>query len=376
MSIYRLFLLGTCACALGLSSLADTVTLKSGEKIDGKIVGETVAKADVASVQKEQPDSVAWQPLKNLKPGANSLPVATYDSIITPLRNFTTQFPTSTHAAEAQKLLADFEAEKKRVVAGEIKLNEKWLAKEEAQKERYQINAMLAFNYMREQGAKADLVGALNAFDVIETQYPGARVYPDAVELARRVLPSLKQDVDRRLQVLMPELQQRRKQIDTMPSGQQRNELLSTQQKEEAAADAALVSAERQRLKWPPLMARSERILTTIQMRIPSEQQRLDGLDVSKMRQSIKLAEEAREAFKRKELDLTETTLRQSTDLWFVNELAARLQADLAQAQTAAAAAPEPGAEGATAIDPARKSRKNHSSCARLARSPWFSSWH
>src|SRR6266540_1329159 len=135
---------------LCITALADSITLKNGEKIDGKITGETandvtvevkvsagisdtrtIPKADIAKLDKEQPDTVAWQQLKNLKLGPNSLPAASYDQVINALNNFTTQFPTSPHAADAQKLAADFDAEKKRIASGEVKLNEKWLSKEE-----------------------------------------------------------------------------------------------------------------------------------------------------------------------------------------------------------------------------------------------------
>jgi hypothetical protein len=249
-------------------------------------------------------------------------------------------------------MLAELEAEKKRVVAGEVKLNGKWMGKEEAQKERYQINALLAFQYMRDQSGKGDLVAAMNAFDVIETQYPGAKVYPDAVELARRILPSLKQDVERKRQALIPELEQRRRQIDTMPSGAPRNELVAQQQREEAAADLAITNAERQRLKWMPVTLRSERLLSLNLGRIPDEIQRLNGLDVAKMRQSIKLAEEAREAFARKEYDVAETNLREATELWFANELATRLQTEHAQVKTAAASTDAPTTEPGTTAAP------------------------
>lgn len=344
---------------LCFSALADTLTLKSGEKIEGKITGDTptdytiavkvsagitdtrtVAKTDVAKVDKEQPDTIAWQPLKNLKLSANSLPAASYDQITNALKGFMTQYPASANYADAQKLSAEFEAEKKRVAGGEVKLNGKWLSKEEAQKERYQINALLASNHMRDQSTRGDLIGALNTFDLIETQYPGARVYPDAVELARRVLASLKQDVDRRLPAVTQELEQRRRAIDVAPDAQ-RTELIAQQQREDAAADAALAAADRQRLKWPPLLARNERSLSSLQGRIPGEQQRLNDVDVAKIRRSIQLAEQARESFTKKEFDAAEKTVRQAGDLWYANELTARLQQEIVDARNAPATSPE-----------------------------------
>jgi hypothetical protein len=354
MQSTRLCLILAFVLVCGRTSFADTIMLKNGDKVEGKVVSETgtdvtvevqvsagildsrvISKTDIASVTKAQPDAAAWEPLKNMKLGASSMAATAYDAMLNPLRSFTTQFQTSTHASDAQKLIADIEAEKKRVAAGEVKLNGKWMTKEEAQKERYQINALLAFQYMRDQGGKGDLVAAMNAFDVIETQYPGAKVYPDAVELARRILPGLKQDIERKRQTWVPEIEQRRRQIDTMPSGPQRNELITQQQREDAATDAAIQNAERQRLKWMPVNFRSERLLSLNLSRIPDEIQRLNGLDVAKMRQSIKLAEDAREAFGRKEYDVAETNLREAIDLWFANELATRLQTEHAQAKLA-----------------------------------------
>jgi len=109
--------------------VADTLTLKSGEKLEGKITAETAAdvtmevrvsagitetrtvpKADVTAVEKDKPDDVAWQPLKNIKSGPNSLPKTAYDPLISALRGFITQHPDSPHVEEAKKALAPLEA--------------------------------------------------------------------------------------------------------------------------------------------------------------------------------------------------------------------------------------------------------------------------
>src|SRR2546422_5610697 len=87
---------------------ADIVTLKSGEKIEGKILNETateitiefkvsasisdqrtVPKSDIASVEKPKPDEVLYQTLKNLKPGPNSFRPDAYDTIVAQLKAFT-----------------------------------------------------------------------------------------------------------------------------------------------------------------------------------------------------------------------------------------------------------------------------------------------
>ena len=339
------------------SGFGDIVTLKSGEKVDGKITSETdkeitmdvkvsagivdtrvIQKAEIASVAKEQPDLTAWQALRNLKPGPNSLPATSYDAPIQALRAFVTQHSNSAHAADAQKMLTAFEEEKKRVEAGEAKLSEKWLSKEEAEKERYQINGLIAFNYMKEQSARGDIIGALNSFDVLERQYPGARVYPDAVDFAKRLLTALKAEVDRRSRALPLEKAERERGLQ-LASGPQRAELEAAIAREEAGAEAAFRAAETQGLKWTPFIPRNERSVTTLANRIPTELQRLAQIDVATLRQSVALTEKARESFQKKEYPAADEAVLKATQLWPANELATRLQAELVSAK---ASVPEP----------------------------------
>src|SRR3954466_8019315 len=127
-----LLVLLTTLLLLAPTGRADTIILKSGEKLDGKVVGETptqytidykaaagitdtrtVLKTEVEKIEKEQPDEIAWQTLKNLKPGSTSLPATGYDLPIKQLQFFATQFPKSPHVAEAAQAQQAFEEEKK-----------------------------------------------------------------------------------------------------------------------------------------------------------------------------------------------------------------------------------------------------------------------
>jgi hypothetical protein len=358
---FPLTVVAVCLAALSASAFADTVTLKSGEKVEGKITAETateitieakvaagitdtrtIPKAEVASVSKEAPDEAAWLPLKNFKPGVNSLPAASYDAIINPLRGFAGQFPQSAHAAEAQTLADTFIAEKQRVEGGEVKLDGKWLSKDEVQKERYQINALLSFNFMKDQSTR-DLVGAMNSFDVIEKTYPGARSFPDAVDLAKRVLAALKPEADRRIQSFTAAKTERDKAIKEA-KGAQRTELEATKRRDEVASEAAVSAIEKQGLQWFPLNANSERALQRTSSRAVSESQRLAALPVAKMRESLQYTAKVREALDKKDAAAAEAALTQAGNAWNNNELLTRLRDEVSTARNAAAtaaAAPE-----------------------------------
>ncbi|MDB6173255.1 MAG: hypothetical protein JWL59_2566 [Chthoniobacteraceae bacterium] len=338
---------------------ADSVTLKSGEKLEGKITKETdteitleqkisagitdsrvVLKAEVAKVDKEQPDEATWQTLKNSKLGANSLPPATYEGVLRSIEGFKSAFPASTHLADAQKIASDFEQEKKRVDAGEVKLNGAWLSKEDAEKERYQISALLAFNYMKDQSTGGDLVGALNTFDAIEKQFPGARIWPDAVELARRIATSLKAEVERRQPMVATEVADRAKGLQ-LASITQRAEMEAAVKRDAAAADAALAAAEKRGLRWPPLLVHEPKSLNALQGKLASELPRLNTIDIPRIRQSLQLSEKAQKAIADKDFEGATVALGKSRELWSANEVVERLNPIAEAGKTAAPAVVE-----------------------------------
>ena len=344
---------------LSASAFADTVVLTSGEKIEGKVTSETateitisakvtesitdervIKKTEVASVTKEAPDETAWQSLKNAKLGRNSFPLANYDSAINPLKGFANEFPQSKFAAEAKKMAETFAEEKTRVEAGELKLDGKWLSKEETEKEGTQIKALIAFNYMKEQGAR-DMSAALNTFDAIEKSFPGTRSYPDAIEYAQKMLPALKSEVDRRSKAFAAQKQEQGDALKKM-TGPEKAKLEDERKRIASAADAAASAAEKQGLKWLPLNPPSERAMKSLDSRITSETSRLAGLPVAKMRASILAAEKAQALLDGKDLAGAETALTQAAGDWANNELSTRVRVELDAAKKLAAVVPAP----------------------------------
>ena len=339
---------------LSSTAFADVVTLKSGEKIEGKITAETetqitltvksggiideqtVKKSDVASVAKDAPDELAWQGLKGAKLGRNSFPAASYDAAINPLNGFLNEFPQSKYAADAKKILEAFSAEKKRVDAGEVKLDDKWLGAAEAQKEGVQIKGVIALNYMKDQSAR-DMTAALNTFDAIEKNYAGTRSYPDAVEYAQKILPVLKAEVERRTKAFAAQKTEQGEALKRLVGAEKtafENEIKSAK----TAADAAVSAAEKQGMKWLPLNPATERGLQSLTAKISSETQRLGSVPVARMRSSIQAAEKAKGLIAGNDLLGAETALAQASTDWSNNELSTRLKVELDDAKKVVAA--------------------------------------
>ncbi|HEV7405140.1 MAG TPA: PTPDL family protein [Chthoniobacteraceae bacterium] len=364
---FPLLLLLATALLLPTAGRADTVILKSGEKLEGKIVGETAAdytvdykagagitdtrtvlKSDVEKVVKETPDDLAWQQLKTLQIGAASLPVGGYEGPMHLLQGFIAQFPQSPHAGEAAQALKGFEADKQRVDDGEVKIEGKWISKEEVQKERYQINGRAVYSYMQDLARHNDLVGALNAFDKLEKEYPGSSAYPDAVPLARQLVEKLKPTADQMLKSWQYQKGERDAATKMMPDAQ-RIQTAAAQKGEQDRLDAALEASTKGGVKWPPLQKQHEKTLSTIIAKTQPELTRLNALPVEKMRQSLQLAQQAREELAKHDLEAADTAAKDATKLWSANELATRLQKEVtAQKTLAKAATPVPVAVAAT----------------------------
>lgn len=350
-------------CALSLALVpvgrADTVTLKSGEKIEGKVVQETdqevtieyhvsasitdsrtIPKAEIESVAKATPDELLFQSLQALKPGPNSFPADYYPKAVKSLQDFLTQYPKSPHADEIARQLAAFADEKSKVDGGEIKIATRWLRKEEAMRERYQITAQLLYAQMEDAARRSDLATAMNTFDQIEKGYPGSRSMPDAVELARKILPSLKTMAERALLNLKAQKADREKGLKLL-SDNERTQTIAALAHEEKQNNDAFEAAGKAGVKWGPMQIHGEKSLTQIATKAPTEESRLAALPVPKMRDSLRLTDTGLQQFAQQDYTAAQGTFREATAAWSANEIATRYTKDVAE-KLAPKATPEP----------------------------------
>jgi hypothetical protein len=346
--------------------LADSVTLKSGEKIEGKIIRQTdtevavevkvsasitdervVSRADIQSVDAATEDESAFAEIKAIRPNPDSsVAPETYEAALGKLRDFAEKYPLSPNVAAVKETVAAFEAEQKRVQAGEIKVFGKWLAKEEAEKRKYQIQAQMLYATMRDAAGRGDFVGALNTFDALERSHSGAAVYPDAAVFARQLLNSLAAQIANSERNLVMQ----KEQLDHVLAATQepkKTELLH-RMAAQAATDEAVVNASRN--KWKPFIPRSDKSLAALKQTITGEASRLGSLQVQKMRESLAATEAAKKAFAAKDFPATQESLKSAVSLWSQNEEAAYWTKVLDEAKLVAAkATPTPAAKTAAA---------------------------
>ncbi len=330
---------------------ADTVILKSGDKVEGKILSETdtevtlevkitasikdervLKKTDIEKIERIQPDVEAWAGIKAIALGSESLEQSDYSGAVNLLGTFIAQFPQSAHAAEAKEKLAKFEEEKKRVEAGEMKLDSKWLTAAQVQEERAQISGHILLSRMKRFAAAGQYVEAMNVFAAIEKTLNGSAAYPDAVVLARQTAPLLKTAAEQRLTQLKQLLEQNKARLANT-QGADRVQLEGMQKQQQAANEANLAAIDRAGVLWMPLNPANERSIGALISRASGETSRLAGQQVEKMRQSVQAAQSAQSALEAGDLAKADASLKEASAAWSNNELLKRLQSKLAAEQ-------------------------------------------
>ena len=341
---------------LALQARADTVTLLTGEKLEGRITGETdtdvtldikvsasisdervIPKKEIQKIDKLSPEEAAFQAIKDYKiDPQSSFKAEDYTRLIGPLKSFLDTYPAGAHAAEVKLTLAAFQTEKARVDAGELKFKGAWLSSAEASKRRLQINGQQVYDMMKFQAGRQDWSGALNSFDTIEKRYAAARVYPDAVDLAVQILISLQKQVAERIKMIAYTQTEFAK-VLSMAKPEEAPRLRDAEKREQDQYSAAMAAAKKAGMKWGPFIPRNSESMGAMEKAIPGEISRLKALPTQKMHASVSLADEAQAALASRQTDSAASLVEDSLKAWPVNDEALRLKSEIAPVKAATA---------------------------------------
>lgn len=333
-----------CCFQLGASGLADTITLANGEKLEGKIIVETpdeitvsikvsaaitdertVRRAEIQGIKTTTPDEIAYAQIKNLKPDPLTAQASSIEQAISTLKSFQEKFPQSPYKAAVQASLDLFQKEKEHMAAGEVKFYDSWITKEEAGKRSLQIQAQALIPAMKGLIAQGDLIGALNTFDRLEKTCSATRAYPLAIPLATQILPALLQQADHSMEKLKYD-------TDAWMNGpdSQSPEIIAARKAEQEKYSALLAQVQKNQIKWPPLLPRSDKGLDALRKLILTENVRLAALPLDKMSAALQRVDKAREAIDANDTATAKSLLTEVGALWPQNEDTTWLQKLLA----------------------------------------------
>ncbi len=204
---------------------ADVVTLKDGKKLEGNILSETptsirmryhltpkimdekdIPRTDIAEggILKQKPEEVEILEIRKAVPTPDLMSAEKYEQLIQDrLRPFVNRYPGTKEAAEVEKMISETQIEKEKVVAGGVKLEGKWLTREEAKAESLNIKAFSLRASMLEKIQAKDFSGALKEFDKINDPASGNTAsvyYPKAVAEILVVLTAYDKQVAQMIQ--------------------------------------------------------------------------------------------------------------------------------------------------------------------------------
>ena len=186
---------------------ADTIRMKDGTKLEGKILKEgldsyvmevqvtrsikeerTIKRTDVEKVDREQADDKAFAEIKGYVPTPDLLTADDYDARLTKVADFIKTNANSPLIPDAKKITADLEKERVVVAAGGVKLGGHLITNEERTSNKFEVDARMIEVSIRGRVKAGQWTAALREFEKLEKEYASSLGY-------REVLPAVRQTV-------------------------------------------------------------------------------------------------------------------------------------------------------------------------------------
>lgn len=188
---------------------ADSIKLKNGTVLEGKILEETtdsitieykvtksindiktVKRSDVLEIQKEPEDEKAFKKLNGILPTDDLLSAEEYDEIINgSLTEFLNTFPASKLKGKVQEVVDELKKEKALIESGSVKLNGNWISPEEAAKDNYNHSARIVLARMQTMSKKGNFQEAFNYFEELQNKFPHSIAYTNSIPATLEILP-------------------------------------------------------------------------------------------------------------------------------------------------------------------------------------------
>ncbi|MFV1994400.1 MAG: PTPDL family protein [Verrucomicrobiales bacterium] len=315
-------------------SPADTITLKSGDILEGRITEETddfvriqvqvsstikdektIARGDIAKLSKLTEEDIAFEDVNGLIPTPSLLTSNDYANLIrSKVDRFLKTYPTSKYRPEAEKVLEQLNEEKNQADKGSLKLENTWYSQRDQRRDRSNIDAKILHFKMRQKAAAGDYVGALRDFDEIDADYRGTDSFIAALGDALTVLESYNGTVTNMLRDYGARMKERAKKLLLLREHERvENEAVF---KRGLERHKAAIAAEKERgYRWLTLNRDSEESLKETLATIASEATRVKEIDSASQEKAARLMDQAKTRLEERNLRETQRNLDQAKEI-------------------------------------------------------------
>ncbi len=198
MFLKRLSLAALAFLSAASFATADILVLTNGERKEGEILNETpdvvrmryqltpkisdekdFPRADIAEIIRQSPAELDLkrEKLKEVIPTKDMMGADEYERLIQDrLRPFVSKYPGTPEATEVEQIIKELQAEKEKVVSGQLKVDGKWLSPDEVKRDDYNIRAYKLRAEIKSTAASPkleDWVAALRIYDRFIDQSSG-----------------------------------------------------------------------------------------------------------------------------------------------------------------------------------------------------------
>lgn len=196
-------------CLLGVSlpALAETFKLKDGTTVEGTILRETpdsyvlevqvtksirdertIAKADVASLIRAEPDAKDYEAISKLVPTPDMLTADEYALKAAAVTKFIQKHPTSSHLKTAKAMLETLKAESAQLATGAIKIGGKMVSPADYQANAYDLDARVRESRIRDFVNDNQFLPALQLFVEFDRDYRNTLSYGALIAMMKQVI--------------------------------------------------------------------------------------------------------------------------------------------------------------------------------------------
>ncbi|MGH8047544.1 MAG: PTPDL family protein [Chthoniobacterales bacterium] len=333
---------------------ADTIKMKSGEVIEGRIINaddksvtievqysptitdqRTLSRADIAQFAVEAGDEAAFAKIRDVKSPDTALGTKTCQKLIDEkLLPFLHDFPNSPRTADVQLKLRDLRNDIARLKAGSVKVAGVWYDKDDFTAEKYQIEAAAVLDAMRRNYETNNYPGAMNSFDLLQRAYPDSLAYVESLRLAPDLLDKLQQQINLDIVSLPQTKALRLAAIDRTPI-EQRQPIQRAMAAEDAQVAAAAALAQQKQQKFYAIYAFDEKGLQAMQASALQIEKQLAAADSKALASGARLVRRASEELESNQFAGAQTTLEQLRAEWPRYEGLSRMETRLHAAQDA-----------------------------------------
>jgi hypothetical protein len=280
-------------------------------------------------------DEKAFQALGSRATPPTVLDTAFHDSLIEKkIPEFLKIYPYSKHLPELREDLISLDQERSRLRKGDRRIDGEWLTAAQIEADPYQSGSRLKFSEMKEFARNNDQVDCLRCYELLEKEYPGSAVMPEAVDLALARI-ALLQDELSAAKANFAVIEKKRQNALSAARADQAKEIKVAIEQENVAFKAAKMNAEKDGTKFFNIFPNVKEALDALQELVTAEKARLTKLQIP-MHDSVVASRDAARLLSLGSLKEARDQLAAAEKLWPSNAEVVTLKKQLDDAAKAA----------------------------------------